>query len=201
MAQPVVAAYQYDNDLGLPNTVTDPNGNCYSYGYDQIGRLTSETLTNGDSNVGVTKNITYNDATSQISLNYGNQSSQMEHGQISYDQLFGKPTLIQRQLDGKWVTIKQMTYDPDGRLATEATNLGYTTSHLYDTLNRETLTTFPDGTTTTYNWDDRTETITDANGNSKVQQYDLLDRLTALTESPGGNTNDITSYTYDTAST
>ena len=203
-ANNTIATYDYSNggfDIGKPDAATDPNNNSFSYSYDFIGRLTSETLNNSDPNVGVTKSITYYDTTDLVRLKFGNDAANnWEYGQIYYDQLFGKPTLIQRQLNGSWVTIKQMTYDTDGRLATEATNLGYTTSHQYDGLNREIQTTFPDSTAITYSWDDRTLTTTDANNNKKTQIYDLLDRLATLEEYPGDGTTDITSYLYDTDS-
>jgi RHS repeat-associated protein len=197
-----IATYQYDKNLGLPITVTDPNGNTFNYQYDAIGRLTRETLANGDPEVGVTRKITYNDAASLVSLDFGNEPTGLwQHGRIYYDPAFGKPLQIQRQLNsGSWVTIKQFTYDSNGRLTTEKDNRGHTIAHGYDALDREITTTFPDGTTMANSWDGRQLTVTDANNNRKVQNYDLLDRLVSAVEYSNSTTSYTTSYTYDTDS-
>ena len=228
-----LATYSNFNSLGQPTTETDPNNNQFNYSYDDAGRITKQSLSSSDTNTAVSKVIVYDDANSLVTIFYGNTTNGWQAGRISYDPLFGKvnqlmrlPSLLTVTTDSSsallnalgsspnWQISKTNTYDSDGRLATEATNLGYTTSHQYDGLNREILTTFPDKTTTTYNWDDLSETITDANNNSKVQQYDLLDRLVVVTESSDTNVTDITLseilspqstiyttfYTYDSAS-
>lgn len=128
-------------------------------------------------------------------------------GRIDYDPLFGKPIELYRynglvssipgQSDTDWVTQKTFTYDTNGRLITETDALGNSTTYTYDGLDRKTLITKPDATTTQFTYDDRTVIITDANGNLKTQTYDLLDRLVSVTESPSPGTTYTTTYTYD----
>lgn len=195
-----IATYDYGNggfEIGKPTTITDPNNNTFNYTYDAVGRLTGQTLVNSGPKVGVTRRITYNDTTSQVKLDFGNDSSGWQHGQIYYDPVFGKPATIGRQKDGSWVKIKEFSYDSNGRLASEKDNMGHTTYHNYDELDRESKTTFPDNTYTTYTWDERTQTITDANQNQKTNVYDLLDRLIAVYEHPDANTTYTTIYDYD----
>ena len=148
-----IATYSNFTDFGKPTTVTDPKGNTFSYTYDTIGRMTSETLVNSDPKLGITRNIAYNDAANSVNLSFGNNIAGntlgWQYGQITYDPLFGKPKLIQRQLNGNWTTLKNITYDTAGRVATEADGMGHTTSYAYDALDRVTQTTYPDNTYST----------------------------------------------------
>ena len=196
-----IATYQNDVNLGKPVTVTDPKGNIFRYEYDAIGRTTRETLDNPDPMVGVTKKITYNDASSFIRLDFGNEvTNQWQKGRITFDTLFGKPTILERRLNDTWLTQKQFAYDSGGNLKTETDAMGHITSHDYDALDREVKTTLPDGAITTYAWDNRTLTVTDANGNARITKFDLLDRVVQVKEYPNPDTAYITNYTYDTDS-
>jgi RHS repeat-associated protein len=197
-----IATYQNNVNLGKPVTVTDPKGNIFRYAYDAIGRLTKETLDNPDSQVGVTRRITYNDAANMIRLDFGNEAANVwQKGRITYDPIFGKPVKVERSLnDGSWRTQKQFTYESNGNLATETDAMGHTAKHEYDALDREIKTTFPDKTVTAYAWDERKLTMIDGNGNQKFQKYDLLDRIVQVKEYPNSDTAYITNYTYDTES-
>jgi YD repeat-containing protein len=183
-------------NIGKKKTATDPKGNIFRYTYDAIGRLLSEKLENSDPNVGVERDLNYNDQTNVVKLTFGNGTIQQE-GRITFDDLFGKPIKIQRKLNGAWTIIKQYTYDTNGRLYTESDGLGHTITHTYDPLDREVLTQLPNGATTTQTWDDRKLTITDANNNTKDMTYDLLDRLTQVDEHPNSDTTYTTGYAYD----
>ena len=198
-----IATYpSYDVNLGLPLTITDPKGNVFRYTYDAIGRLTKEALDNPDPQVGVARKITYDDAGSMVTLDFGNGAAgQWQQGRIFYDSLFGKPSKIERKMnDGSWRLINQFAYDSNGRLITERDNMNHVAAHAYDSLDREIQTTLPDGTATAYAWDDRTLTVTDANNNQKKQTFDLLDRIITVLEKPDSSTSYTTSYRYDTDS-
>ncbi|TCL65253.1 YD repeat-containing protein, partial [Hydrogenispora ethanolica] len=195
-----IATYDYDVNIGKPTRVTDPKGNLFLYTYDTLGRLTSETLDNADPKIGITRQITYDDANSTVSLKYGNIAAGWQEGRILYDPLCGKPRRIQRKLNGNWVTLKELSYDSAGRLISAKDNLGHTTSYNYDELDRLIKTTLPDGTFTTSNWNDRTLTVIDAKGNQRVQTYDRLDRLIQVIEHPDSNTSYVTTYDYDSES-
>jgi RHS repeat-associated protein len=199
----IISTYDYGSggfDIGKPTTVNDPNGNTFSYTYDAIGRMTSETLVNSDPKLGITRTITYNDASNIVNLSFGNNIAGWQYGQITYDPLFGKPIKIQRQMNGNWTTLKTITYDTAGRVATEADGMGHTTIYAYDALDRVIQTTYPDNTISTATWDDHTVTKIDANSNKRVENYDLLDHLLSLNEYIDANTPYTTSYKYDSAS-
>jgi len=193
-----IATFAYDFDTGLKTQATDPNGNRFSYAYDLIGRLTREGLENADSNLQITRTLGYDDFNSILTLHFGNDSKGWQEGRIVYDPLFGKPTTIQRKLNGIWVTQKTFGYDTSGRLIRETDGMGHTTTYAYDELDRKVKTTRPDGAVTTQVWDDRTVTLTDPKGNRKMMTYDLLDRLVQTQEFPDGSTPVTTSYSYDT---
>ncbi len=192
-----IATFDYDINLGRKTMATDPKGNVYHYEYDAIGRLTKEWLDNSDPNIGVTRKLAYDDANNTVGIEFGNDSAGWQKGFIKFDHLFGKPATIQRWFGEDWITLKQNTYDTGGRLVSQIDGEEHTTTHVYDELNRKILTQLPDGATTTWAWNDRICTITDAKGNQKVQTYDLLDRLTEVQESPESGVTYTTSYTYD----
>jgi RHS repeat-associated protein len=194
-----VATYDYDFDTGKKIRATDPKGNVYHYEYDGAGRLTGEYLDNSSSKVAITRKITYDDLNNTVALKFGNTTTGWQEGLITYDPLFGKPTLWQRKVGGDWVTQKRFNYDSSGRLAWKQDGLGHQTTYTYDALDRKTVVTQPNGSTTQYTYTDWIVTITDANGNQTVQNYDMLGRLVSVKETPdSGTTYYTTSYTYDT---
>ncbi|MCL6592293.1 MAG: FG-GAP-like repeat-containing protein, partial [Firmicutes bacterium] len=198
-----LARYEYDFYTGLKTSATDPKGNVYHYEYDALGRETKEYLNDVNPDVAIMKTISYDDVNSKVTLRFGNSTKGFQEGLITYDSLFGKPTLIQRKINGNYVKVKEFVYDSNGRVAWEKDGLGHTTYHSYDALDRETQTKFPDNTSTNYshNWEGnhRTVTITDANGHVKKQYFDLLDRQVKLEEHPDASSTVTTQYTYDTA--
>jgi RHS repeat-associated protein len=79
---------------------------------------------------------------------------------------------------GEIVTEHQ--YDKNSRPTLLQDDNGNGTTYTYDALNRVTVTTYPDGTTTeveTYDGNDNVVRYRDQNGNRLVNQYDLNDRL------------------------
>jgi YD repeat-containing protein len=202
-----VATFDYDVNTGNKTKATDPKGNIYRYEYDAIGRLIREYLDNSDTAVGIARILDYDDTDNILTMLYGNDSAEYQAGRIGYDPLFGKPTELMRYnslvtglsnlSDSNWVTQKTYTYDSNGRAVTEADALNNTTTYTYDALDRKTLITRPDATTTQFVYDDRTVTTTDANGNVKKQTYDLLDRLVTVTEHPSSSETYTTTYAYD----
>ena len=108
-----LATYEYDMNTGRKITATDPKGNIFRYIYDPIGRLTSEKLDNPDPNVGVERDLIYNDQTNVVKLTFGNGTVQQE-GRITFDALFGKPVKIQRKLNGAWTISNNSPMTPAG---------------------------------------------------------------------------------------
>lgn len=194
-----LATYTYDFDLGKPLTVTDPKQNTYRYGYDLLGRCTSQSLVNSDPKVGVAKTIAYDDANSRVTIRYGNDTAGWQEGVIDYDPLIGKPVKVQRKFNGDRVTIKENGYDPAGHLAWTKDNLGHQIYFSYDALDRNVATTFPDNTTLYNGWSDHILTTTDAKGNFRTDYYDQLNRLVKTEEHPDPDNTYVTEYFYDTA--
>ncbi|HOJ77102.1 MAG TPA: hypothetical protein PLZ08_01700 [Bacillota bacterium] len=196
----VIAVYSYDFDLVRKTKAFDSKMNIYRYRYDEVGRLTKESFLNDDPKLAITRQITYNDAKNTVTIHYGNDTEGWQEGVITYHPLLGKPQLIQRRLNGSLVKIKEYVYDSNGRVIREINNLGQAIDYSYDALDRMTKMVLPNGATTNYQWDDRTLTTIDPNGNKKIQEHDLLDRLVKVKEFPDEYTTYETSYIYDTAS-
>ena len=217
-----LATYSNFNEFGKPTTVTDPNGNVFTYGYDAVGRTTKQAVASNDPNAAVSKVIAYDDTNSLATIFYGNATKGWQSGRINYDPLFGKPVKLQRLpsllnvasyntsdllsalgSSPAWQITKTMTYDTHGRKVTECDGIGNTTSYNYDSLDRVVQTTYPDGTIATVSWNGLNLTKYDANGNRQDEFYDLLYRLTSIQEYPDptnlSNTY-ATTYVYDSAS-
>ena len=189
------ARYQYYFDSGQPSSYTDAKGYNYTYTYDFYGRLKTETL--NAPNAGYIKTIDYHDNENRIYLTFGDATNSQE-GQIYYDELTGKPRLIQRKFNNELVTQIEKDFDSNGRLQWERDNLGHTTSYLYDAVDRVSQIQTPAGEITKFDWDDRKLTITDALQNKREEFYDVLNRLTKVWEHPDPNTTYETKHDYDT---
>ena len=161
--------------------------------------MTKEYLDNNTPTIGISRVIRYYDSDSHIELDFGGGvENRWEYGRIYYNQLVGKPELVQRKNGNNWVAIKTINYDIIGRVLSETDGEGHTTSYEYDALNREIKTVQSDTTYTTFAWDDCKVTVTDAKGNIKTQYYDLLDRLIQVDEYPQAGATYSTKYLYDT---
>ncbi|WP_406490673.1 polymorphic toxin-type HINT domain-containing protein [Streptomyces sp. NBC_01604] len=101
---------------------------------------------------------------------------------------------------GASYTSTKFTYALDGQQKTLKGPDGATWSYGYDLFGRQTSTNDPDkGTTTTaYNELDQVTKATDARGTSILTGYDELGRLTGTWTGSKTDTNQLTSYTYDT---
>jgi YD repeat-containing protein len=190
-------SYVYYLDLGLPSSITDAKGNNSSYTYDISGRLKTETLNVNDLKVDYTKTIEYYDSENRIYQKFGNTNGYQE-GQVYYDELTGKPRLVQRKLNGVWVTQSEMDYDSNGRKLWEQGDLKNPINYLYDELDRVSQIQKPDRSITKFEWDDHKLTITDAKLNKQEKFYDMLDRLIKVWDHPDSNTTYETLYEYDT---
>ena len=100
-------------------------------------------------------------------------------------------------MNGAWIKTKEFEFDTEGRVIAERDNLGHTVTREYDELDRQISIISPDYKATSYKWDDRSLTTTDANGAQRTQIFDLLDRLSEVREHPEPNITLTTSYTYD----
>lgn len=165
------------------------------------GKLRNEYHYDDDSNLDWEK--TYTDGTSYVLTEYVNnyldkQDSRKVHvrkGDIA-DNVDTDNTDL--------VLETAYTYDKNGNLKTEKTPNNVTTTYTYDNMNRQTGTSQPGTdengaavsivTSTTYNWEGKTLTKTDANSNVTTYYYTQSGNIDRIVDAAGGTTK----YYYDT---
>lgn len=171
-------SWQYSgyNELGLPGSITDPNGVTTTLSYDGQGRLT------GLSRAGQSWSYSY-DALGQLtgSTNPAGQTITRTYGddhrlsQISYP-------------DG---TTRDLTYDAMGNVIAQkesGNGLNIDTGYEYDELGRVLSVVNGDGVTiAAYGYDTNSNVTSTRNANpvSRTLQYDALNRLVTETDELG----------------
>ena len=176
---PFRSTAQYDTDGNVVAT-TDFNGNTITYSYDARNRLISKAYPDGTS-VAYTFTLTGQEAT--VTDARGTTA-------YSYD---ARDRLASRtDPDG---TVISYLYDANGNRTNVATPAG-STSYTFDALGRETTVTDQDGAVTRYTYDAAGNLIRTKlpNGTEETRAYDVLNRLTFLQDTNGGNV--IASYAY-----
>jgi len=219
---PHVESFQWDFDKGELRTLTDENGNPTSYQYlDPWWRLTQANFPDGGQ---ITK--TYVDAGPNPSVTTNTLiSSSVTMTSETVMDAAGHVTQTQLSTDPDGTDYVSTTYDGLGRVASVTNPYRTTsdptyggTSYLYDSLNRKTIQTQPDGsviqwcynniassgqtnctanasTQTNDEWIDFSDEI----GNHWQRTFDALGRMTAVME-PNGLTPSPsmeTDYGYD----
>lgn len=126
-----------------------------------------------------------------------------------YDLLGRKTKTFQDMNDNDLVEAEDVVvtqaWDDNSRLSSRTDDNTNTTFYAYDSQDRLTQTTYPDGTQASLIWSPRSNLLReqDANGNSITNTYDLLDRLVRrdITPGPGiANTTTFEAFAYDGAS-
>ncbi|MBV8859487.1 MAG: Ig-like domain-containing protein [Acidobacteria bacterium] len=177
-------AYTYDGE-GNVLSHTDRRGAVTETTYDNLGRRLVTKVRLGAEQVRVSS-VTYDDASSKVS-----EKDALEHETVTaYDGL-RRPVSV-TNADSQTRTL---TYD--GQDLVEETDFkGQTSKYKYDELGRLTEARDRDGQYTTVYYNDRnglTRQVNDRRGNARVETYDALGRLTAVTS--GGE--DLASFQYD----
>lgn len=192
--------FDYNSASGLLETMTDPMGNTYTYGYDLNGNRTSVTMPDG------TSISTAYDARGRITSQTDQHDNTTRYTYDGADRL----TSVTDALGGKW----KYSYNSVGELVTITDANGNTTKYEYDNGGRVIKTTNAAGdiATVTYDETDNVLTSTDYAGNVTTFTYDELDRVISKTVSGDTVTysyradgllssvtdrNGVTSYTYD----
>jgi RHS repeat-associated protein len=100
----------------------------------------------------------------------------------------GRLVKVLTQVDGTTSLVENRQYDSDNRLTSLTDPNGNTTSFQYDALGNITKITYPDGTFVTYNYDttNRRIIMTDQLGYQWIQEFDSQGRLTKRVD-PLGN--------------
>ncbi len=199
----VTTRYAYDPVFNQVTSVTDPNGNTTSLGYDSLGNLTSVTDPMGNqrtvspNSMGEIQSTT-DPMGNQEEFEYDSAGDLIElYDPVTYNSTgfgydaIGRVTSV-LDLYGNTTTI---VYDNDNNVTSVADPLGYTTSYQYDALGRLTQLTDADGniSTTSYSGIFGTSTACDALNNCSSYAYNALGQLTSA-EDPGSVT---VHFSYD----
>ncbi len=175
--------FAYEPNFNQLSQVTDARGNGLSYRYDNRGNLSSITHADGS------RESFSHDSQGNVT-NYTNRRGQT----IAYSYDTRGQLLRQENPDG---SFQAYTYDARGNTTSIADSRGSIALE-YDTGDRLTKITYPNGRSLAYSYDaaNRRTRMVDGNGNAVNYAYDAAGRLTSLTDGAG---NAIVAYTYDTA--
>jgi RHS repeat-associated protein len=196
-----ITRYEYDT-LGHQIAVVRPMGQRETMVYDTVGRISSVTDFNGqttnyqyDKYDHLTrKSFVQTGKTVDMKFSPSGKIEQVtdDNGTILYTYNLDERLTSQVNPDSKNIYY---TYDPTGQLISTTTNSG-TVSYKYDELARLSKVTSADGITE-YLYNDVGNLITtkSANGIVENRTYDLLNRLTSVTNLNSTGTA-ISSYSY-----
>jgi len=210
--------YAYDFNTGVVTSITDPNSQVTTKGYDSLARLTSTSFPDGGST-----SYCYTDeggptcsqsgAPFKVVVTKAITSSLNETATVVFDGL-GRVSQSQLNSDPSGTTYTLTTYDANGRKSqvynptrcssitsncANETTWGFTTTN-YDALGRVTSVNEQDGSTASTNYSAfPCTTVTDEAGKSRESCIDGLGRMTSVFEDPGSSPhlNYETDYTYD----
>ncbi|MFY7064665.1 DNRLRE domain-containing protein [Nocardiopsis changdeensis] len=193
-----VTTYTHDL-LGEQLSVTDPTGARTEATYDDLGRQITLTQIERHSAPGAhTTRLAYDDA--------GNLTSTTTPSGTVATATFNAAAQPVTETDPAGLTTSY-TYGPTGLAAAVTHPDGTTLRTTYDGAGRATATTAEDAsgttlatTSTRYDADSNPVAITDPLGHTTTQEYDLLGRLTTLTEPVDDTTSITTTFGYDAAS-
>jgi YD repeat-containing protein len=205
--------YTYDYASGKVQEVTDPNGTTLKNTYDGFGRVVKVEQTAQDGTTLVTKEeYTYDDLSQPRSVYKKEYLANGSNPKETYEFYDGLGRLIQSRTSsdeaGKW-SVQTLVYDALGRAVKEyvpfesaSSAYGATaqsdmqaTVYEYDILDRPTKQTTSLGETTT-NYDNWSQTVTDAKANVKEYVYDARNNLVQVSEHNGADEY-VTNYRYD----
>ncbi|MBW1901200.1 MAG: hypothetical protein JRJ20_06140, partial [Deltaproteobacteria bacterium] len=173
------------NGFGKPEQVTDANNVVTTFGYDVLGRLTSNAT------AGVTTTSEY-DAAGNLTAVYLPGGRTVSYTYTSADLLekiednLGNHIIYSYDTEGN--RIREEIHDSDGTLMRFS-------DHEFDAFNRLSKIIYPgnDIEERGYDLNGNLVTLTDENNNPTAYDYDALDRLISVSR-PG---NIITGYAYD----
>ncbi|MGE5633382.1 MAG: hypothetical protein ACM3TR_20145 [Caulobacteraceae bacterium] len=183
-------SYTYSDINGKVKSVVDLEGRRTEYSYDEDGNLSREDIyTDADS--ALTTEYTYN--------HLGKPTERKVHiaeGDI-YGYAFGSTN--------DKVLLTTYAYDKNGNLKTQTTPDTVTTTYTYDNMDRRLSISQPgvdeEGTetaitsSTTYNWEGKPLTKTDARNKTTRYEYNAMGYLVKVTNANNG----VTVYGYDKA--
>jgi len=175
-------SFGYVGDADAPATFTDASGSTRTFTYDDGGRITRAEWADGTA----------------LEFSYdvdGNLTMSENRRGVSIDYTYDADGRLISQSDGSSGPVTY-SYDAQGRL-TQAVDDRGTTRFEYDSADRITKITYPEGRSFAYTYNEaglRTS-MTDHTGDALFYEYDGLGRLIGLDDEDGG----IVDYTYDGA--
>ncbi len=203
--------HQYDYFAGKIGTTTDANNGVSVIVYDTLGRPLIEKIPDPITEVLTTKTeYTYVDTPGSVRILKTNHlSSATSTDSYTYFDGFNRHIQQRGEAEGaSSYNVKDYVYTKTGLIykeslpyvgsgssKTSATEEDLLTVMEYDPLGRITSTTNVVGETSV-DWDQWTESVTDANGNVRTFSYDGLGRLATTTEELASTTY-TTAYTWD----
>ena len=181
--------FTYDDKLDRPTAITDPLDAATTFAYDDDNNIV--TTTRQQDSCASTADIV---------------------GKVVFDG-FGRQVRSEQRENGAKCISTIQSYDGLGRIAEvgnpqredaclSPSNSRFLTlptaktRYAYDALGRVTRITHPDGSSVSTSYNSNTATVTDEAGNKRKSVRDALDRITQVTEDPGG-LGYATSYSYD----
>ncbi|MSR27041.1 MAG: hypothetical protein EXS06_08500, partial [Planctomycetaceae bacterium] len=176
----------YDNRGNL-DSKTDGNGVVTSYGFDALGRKTSETSADPDGTANPLPALTTTFRYDLASNLTGTVLGDLRTTSGTFDKM--QRGLKSVRVDG---TFTLASYDPAGNLVSQTDAAGRITRYLYDARNRQVATLYPDGTgeQTRYDGGGRIVAVNDRAGSTTTYTYDALGRkLTETGPSPDGTSS------------
>lgn len=203
-------SFTYDIMFGEVISMTDPNGLKTEKLFDGFGRVIEEKTTNPDTSLQITTSeTTYQESTFPHSIEkkvYVDTTN--KKSVITYVDGFGRALQTREEANATQYRVVNTTHDSLDRKVTTslpvfASGSGYNLSHgsskltttNYDALHRIVSVVDSIGTTT-YSYDERDKTITDAEGNMKTITIDAFDRIIQVEEVLNSQSL-TTSYEYD----
>jgi RHS repeat-associated protein/uncharacterized repeat protein (TIGR01451 family) len=222
---PLIAATSvgYDYGLGLPTTVTDPNGSVNTTAYDGLGRVTSITYPGqAQASIKYTYPIPTGSplaVTAPFALKFEVWDQPSSVYRSAWQMLDGLGRMIQTQSPYETagtLILNDTSYNAQGLsyyqgLPRTLSGTGGTiftptwgsiphTTNSYDALGRITSVAYPDSTSETTSYSGLRMTAIDRNNHQKVQQIDDFGRLIKVEEYTGSSTYTLyatTTYEYD----
>jgi YD repeat-containing protein len=205
--------WEYDT-AGRLNLVTDARDNTTAYSYDKNSNITALTVVDesdlGEPNETYVTSYEYDGLDRLIKvIDNNNNTTDFAYDSRSNCTLvtdalnnqtrrefdgIGRLIQIIRDMDkdgadanDPFDIVVQMAFDKSGRLISSTDDNGNTTRFQYDALNRVTCTIYADGTEKSFDYDvhDNVIETTDAAGTVVNNTFDLLNRLTNKSITPG----------------
>ena len=199
---------EYDYASGQMTSRTDENGFTSESTYDGFGRVLTVSVPDPVTGTLTTlSTTTYDDTSVPTSSTTTSTVNGVSSESVAYFDGFGRTVQTNTLAEDSVYTTVDTFYDELGNVSeqslpyeTSSSAFGrddsqYSVTSSYDALNRPLTVTSPTGTTT-YDYSQWENTVTDANENSKIYNYDAAGHLLEVEEQNDGDTYS-TTYTYD----